>query len=387
MRDWKTVKLGEIGAIIGGGTPSTSKQEYWDGDISWITPKDLSGRTFRYISKGNRSITELGFKESSTRMLPKGTVLLSSRAPIGYLAISEKELCTNQGFKSIVPDSEKINCMFLYYLLKSKVEYLISIGTGTTYPELSGTALSEVSVRIPPLPEQEAIAEVLSSLDDQIELLTKQNETLERIADTLFKIWFGTQSATYKTQKKNIGEIASISAGGDKPEICQDKASDNCDIPIFSNGVTNEGLFGFTNTAKIFSPSVTVSARGTIGFTCLRREPYYPIVRLISVTPTASVSAEYLYLWLKNIVIMGEGTTQEQLTVPMVKQYVVDVPSDAALEYFSKITNPIFDQIEANKKASLKLRRTRDALLPQLMSGALCVGDAKRVIAEEVSHA
>jgi len=114
---WREVSLGEIGEIVGGGTPSTKKESYYGGNISWITPKDLSTHNERYIFMGERSITEEGLANSSAKLMPKGTVLFSSRAPIGYVAIAGKELCTNQGFKSLIPKNGLADSEFLYYLL------------------------------------------------------------------------------------------------------------------------------------------------------------------------------------------------------------------------------------------------------------------------------
>src|SRR5690554_6059661 len=124
MNDWKVKKIKDLGEIISGGTPSTKITEYWNGNISWITPKDLSNYNSRYISKGDRSITKKGLNNSSAKMMPKNSVLFSSRAPIGYVAVAKNELCTNQGFKSVSVNDENYH-LFIYYLLthnKNKIE-------------------------------------------------------------------------------------------------------------------------------------------------------------------------------------------------------------------------------------------------------------------------
>lgn len=118
MKEWKNCTLGELGNIVGGATPSTKKFEnYEGGTIPWITPKDLSGFLERYIAQGERNITEAGLRSCSAQLLPKHSILFSSRAPIGYIAIAACEVCTNQGFKSIIPNND-VDYMFLYYLLK-----------------------------------------------------------------------------------------------------------------------------------------------------------------------------------------------------------------------------------------------------------------------------
>ncbi|WP_018962470.1 restriction endonuclease subunit S, partial [Sporolactobacillus vineae] len=173
---WNVASICDIGDVVGGGTPKKTVDEYWNGDISWITPKDLSNYNRRLICTGHRNITNKGLCNSSARLLPKGTVLFSSRAPIGYLAIAGKELCTNQGFKSVICNKEKINNYFLYYLLIVKRHYLENIAGGSTFKEISGKVLKEFEIPLPPIEEQNVIARMLSHLDDKIEINTKINQ-------------------------------------------------------------------------------------------------------------------------------------------------------------------------------------------------------------------
>lgn len=150
-------KIKELCQIICGGTPSTTNHEYWDGNIVWLTPKDLSTNKNKYIVDSSSKITSKGLNNSSTKLVPKGTVLLSSRAPIGYLAISNCELCTNQGFKSLVCNKDLINNEYLYYLLQTKVEELKSISTGSTFLELSTNTLKDYKIDIHNMTEQQHI--------------------------------------------------------------------------------------------------------------------------------------------------------------------------------------------------------------------------------------
>ncbi|MDU9377093.1 hypothetical protein McpSp1_17390 [Methanocorpusculaceae archaeon Sp1] len=190
MSNWITVKIADIGEVIGGSTPSTTNDEYYGGDIAWITPKDLSNFDGRFISYGERNITKTGLESCSARLLPKHTILFTSRAPIGYIAISSNELATNQGFKSIIPN-EKIDYLFLYYLLKYNKDKIESMGSGTTFKEVSGVTMKNIEVQIPQdKNEQKKIAAILSSLDDKIELNTRMNKVLEEIARALFHRWF-----------------------------------------------------------------------------------------------------------------------------------------------------------------------------------------------------
>ena len=187
--NWKKIELGEIASIIGGGTPSSKIDDYWEGDIPWITPKDLSNHPYKLISRGSRNITQLGLEKSSARLMPAGTLLISSRAPIGYTAIAKNELCTSQGFKSLIL-KDGYSSDFFYYLIKGNISKLEAVSSGSTFKEISGSTLKKISFIVPPLPEQKLIANILGSLDNKIELNRQMNETLEAMAQALFKSWF-----------------------------------------------------------------------------------------------------------------------------------------------------------------------------------------------------
>ena len=160
---WTWTRLKNIGDVIGGGTPKTNNHNYWDGEIPWVTPADLSGYNNMYIAYGSRFITELGLKESSAQLLPKDSVLFSSRAPIGYIAIAENAIATNQGFKSVSPYISGIS-EYLYFCLKRCTDDIIQRASGTTFKEISGSEMSETLVPIPSLNEQKKIVNLISDL-------------------------------------------------------------------------------------------------------------------------------------------------------------------------------------------------------------------------------
>lgn len=179
MAEWKECLLSDLGTVVGGATPSTKNpSNYEGGTISWITPKDLADFRARYIARGERMITEAGLSSCSTQLMPTHSVLFSSRAPIGYVAIASNELCTNQGFKSIVPNTET-DYLFLYYLLKYYKDAIENLGSGTTFKEVSGATMRNVKVKVPvSLTEQRKIASVLGSIDDKIEENERINNNL-----------------------------------------------------------------------------------------------------------------------------------------------------------------------------------------------------------------
>ena len=172
------VKIKELGKVVGGATPSTRNPENWGGSIPWLTPKDLANHKERFIKKGEKCISQKGYESCSTKMLPKGTVLFSSRAPIGYCAIAENDICTNQGFKSIIPN-ENTDSLFLYYLLKNNVDDIANNASGTTFPEISGKVMEEIEVLIPEdKNEQRQIAKILDAFDRKIENNLRLNDYL-----------------------------------------------------------------------------------------------------------------------------------------------------------------------------------------------------------------
>ena len=203
------------------------------------------------------------------------------------------------------------------------------------------------------------------------------NDNLLQQAETLFKDRFlNTDSLPAGWKIQTLGDVSDMTAGGDKPKTISDSKTDDCQYPIYSNGISDEGLYGFTNDYKISEESVTVSARGTIGYVCLRHIPFTPIVRLVTLIPRRNIlSAKYLYLWLKSIPIHGTGTTQQQLTVPDFRKTEIMIPSEESMSRFTETIDPLFQQIWANQEQSAKLANIRDTLLPKLMSGELDVSD------------
>ncbi|MFI3805830.1 restriction endonuclease subunit S [Vagococcus fluvialis] len=182
---WEIGKLSDYGDVVGGGTPSKKKQEYYDnGTVSWITPKDLSELKVTFIEKGKLSITDEALKKSSAKHVPKGTVLFSSRAPIGYIAIAKNSLTTNQGFKSIVPN-DSMSSFFIYLWLKRNLEMIKSLGTGSTFIEVSGGTMKNIDTIIPKSKIVSQFDEIIVPVFKLIEKCESENSSLTDTRDTL----------------------------------------------------------------------------------------------------------------------------------------------------------------------------------------------------------
>ena len=183
--EWKQGTVCDLGSVIGGSTPSKSKPEYYtDSGIAWITPKDLSVNKSKFIYHGENDITELGLKNSSASIMPEGTVLFSSRAPIGYIAIAAGEVTTNQGFKSIVPKPE-IGTAFVYYFLKYNLPVIEGMASGSTFKEVSGATMKKVPAFIPDAETLNKFRRFCEPLFAQQKVLEKQNKSLAELRDSL----------------------------------------------------------------------------------------------------------------------------------------------------------------------------------------------------------
>lgn len=389
MNNWKKCKLGDIAEVVGGGTPSTKVDEYWNGDIAWITPKDLTSYNKVFISKGARSITKLGLSQSSAKLMPKGTVLLTSRAPIGYIAIAENEISTNQGFKSLIPKENLTISKFLYYWLKNNVEYLKNLSVGTTFAEISGQIVKEVEILLPPLEEQRQIATILSSIDDKIELLHEQNKTLEELAQTFFVNWFKDREFD-----STIGDFISIQNGFAFKSKDFIDCGDNGVIKIknISNGIVdivntdkvesgviddidlkfkiNSGdiLLGMTgNMGKIgiVPPNVCnvwLNQRVGIIKEKYRNARFIAYLQLISTFGKA---------YLDNIAC---GSVQENISATDIENCpFVKLTSEEIMSY-SKQLNDFFEKIIFNLGEIQTLENMRDILIPKLLNGEIKVG-------------
>lgn len=261
--NWCWTRLGNITEIIGGGTPSSTVTEYYfEGTIPWISPADLSGYTDIYISKGAKNITELGLEKSSTKMLPTNTVCLSSRAPIGYVAIAANPLCTNQGFKSFLPALCYLP-RYLYWYLKGNKELLERYASGTTFLELSASKAGLVEFPLPPLPEQQRIVDRIENLFAKLdEAKQKAQDALDsfetRKAAILHKAFTGELTAQWRKEhgtgmdswaKKRFDEVATIKSNlvdpatfPDFPHIAPDNIEKKTGILLEYNTVSEDGV-------------------------------------------------------------------------------------------------------------------------------------------------
>ena len=388
MEEWKECTLSNLGTIVGGATPSTKdSSNYENGSIAWITPKDLSTHTERFISHGERNITEKGLKSCSAQLMPQNSILFTSRAPIGYIAIAKNEVCTNQGFKSIVPNKDT-DFMFLYYLLKYNKDNIENLGSGTTFKEVSGSTMKSVPVKVPPLPTQQKIAAILSSLDDKIELNNKINTNLEQQAGALFKNWFvdkyekeGTigdycavksgfafKSAWWQEEGTKVIRIEDIEQGclnletcahiaNDKIEIAKDFIVQGGDLVIAMTGAT---IGKFSMIPKTQEP-ILVNQR--VGKFFLGNNPIEKVPFIYCTLKQEEIITEFIN--------RGQGSAQPNISTGDILTIPCWIPSKNEIDNFNKTIQPMFETIISNQEENRKLSVLRDSLLPKLMNGEI----------------
>ncbi len=426
--EWTTVKLSEISKIVGGGTPSTSENSYWDGNIPWITPKDLSSHKDMYISSGSRSITEIGLKNSSAKLVPQDTVLFTSRAPIGYVAIASQPVCTNQGFKSLVLN-EGYDSRFFYYLLKHHTPDIEARATGSTFKEISGTSLGSFEVSIPSTNVQKQIADLLSTLDNRITLLRETNTTLEAIAQALFKSWFVDFDPVLAKSEGKLPEGMDEATAALFPDAFEEtdvgmvpkgwQASTLSSLATFQNGYAFKGgdwveqghpvikignvkplLIDFEGCSYVSPETVSVLDRFKLnrGDLLVGMTGYVGETGLVTSTEVAS----YLNQRVGRIVTsqglddlgfvfatvrqaefkayaesQSHGSAQANVSGADLMKFTVVVPSAQVLNTFNQLVGKLIEKILANFEQAKTLTNLRDTLLPRLISGQLRIADAE----------
>ena len=245
---------------------------------------------------------------------------------------------------------------YLELIIRQKwfTRYCEFLGQGSAREYCRFGNISEIEIEFPPIEEQQKIVDYNTAIENRIALKQKINDNLQATAQAIYKKHFIEDVDVSKLPSDwridILENVANLSAGGDRPGTYSDYSTDICSIPIYSNGIENEGLYGFTDKAKIFDECVTVSARGTVGYVFLREEPYVPIVRLISVIPdTTQLTAKYLFFALNAIDLQSTGTSQQQITVPDFKKRQILIPSKEAINKFMLLIEPLFAAIKQNK--------------------------------------
>ncbi|MBK8516518.1 MAG: restriction endonuclease subunit S [Saprospiraceae bacterium] len=373
--DWIEVEIGEICFTTSGGTPSRNNIEFYQGSIPWVKSGELDKGI---IYDTEEHISEDAVKKSSAKIFPEGSLLIALYgATIGKLAFLGVEATTNQAICGIYKN-EFIDSKYLYNFLLNRKQKLISQGTGGAQPNISQTILKKLEIPFAPLPIQRAIVSkieaLFSDLDNGIANFKKAQEQLKIYRQAVLKKAFDNDNKSYKIEKV----CKAIFAGGDKPKkFFSIEKTDELTVPIYANAIPNNGLLGYTKEASVNEKAITIAARGSgTGHVELREKPFLPIVRLITIVPNLDiVHIKYLYCFLKNIDIKGGGSAIPQLTIPMVKQFQIHLPSieeqtQIVQEIESRLS--VCDKMEQSINESIiKAEALRQSILKKAFEGKL----------------
>jgi type I restriction enzyme S subunit len=433
--EWVEKAIGDIADVAGGSTPSTRDPENFDGDVPWLTPKDLAGPHPRHVRRGERNLSRKGLESCSAQLLPANSVLLSSRAPIGYLAIAANPIATNQGFRSLVvkPDYDH---EYVYYWLSANVAELERHATGSTFKELSGSALKQIRIRLPAnRDEQRAIAHILGTLDDKIELNRRMGETLEAMARALFKAWFvdfepvrakcrgdldgrprwrrgeslpGLPAHLYdlfpeRLVESELGEIpegwevGTLERVAVHPRRAVQPGQIPPDTPYIALEHMPRGRIELSDwgTADGIESGKFRFERGEILFGKLR--PYFHKVGVAPVDGVCSTdivvmaprSTQWFGFILGHVSSVAfvefadagsTGTKMPRTSWADMEHYQLVLPPEPVAQAFTGLVQPLTERTIAAIHESRTLDTLRDALLPKLISGELRVKDAERFI-------
>lgn len=370
-------KLSEICKVVGGGTPKTKVSEYWSGDLCWVTPKDLGKHTNFEISETERKITEEGLKNSSAQKLPIGSVILSSRAPIGYVAVNAVPMATNQGCRSFVCGPEIFN-KYLYYFLLGNTEYLNSLGSGSTFREVSGSKLKEIEIPLPPLKEQKRIVKIL---DEKLGAVREAIALRESALTDTEKILSARLREIFEEGKEKGWEVQTFE------EILDFKTG-----KLDSNAKTSDGEYPFftcaQQTYKIDSYSydqeaVLLAGNNAAGVYSVKhyKGKFDAYQRTYIITPKNESQVSYLYLKsylnhiLNDLKEKSVGANTKFLTMKILNKIEIPLPN---LKTQQKIVSELDElsarvaelrALQADQLADLK--RLEKAYLREAFNGEL----------------
>lgn len=353
-------KISEIGKVVGGGTPSTKHAEYYSKNgIAWITPKDLSDYHKKYIGHGAKDISEEGLKNSSAKLLPVDSILVSSRAPIGYVAMAGTDLATSQGFKSIVPNTSKVMPEYLYYLMLKSKDKIEQIASGSTFKEISGKGMSNFTVDIPELKEQKEIVQKLNPIFKKIEENNRINDNLTELKTTIFNKMFSINLTNCLNGKiKDIAEVRT----GKRPKIKYSKKGSTPIYPI----IGASKIMGYTDEYLYNKSIITTGRVGTLGVVKRYREPVWVSDNsFIFITKYE----DYLYELLTHFInysALNIGSTQPLITQTEFKNVDIYIPKrEELIEFKEKVVTLTEQQFELRQQNRL-LNDLKSYLLSKL---------------------
>lgn len=351
---WEYKKLGEICQIVTGSTPKTSVQEYWGGKYPWVTPAELKGDVF--IDDTERHITDEAVAHTNVTLLPIGTVLLSSRAPIGKVAITTREMYCNQGFKNLIC-SDTIFNKYLYFWLKGKTDYLNSLGRGATFKEISKSIVENIQIPLPPIQSQQSIVSELDKINELICLKKEQLKDYDNLAQSIFYEMFGDPVANDKKWDiESLGKVCDVRDGThDSPQYLQESPYILITSKNLVNGkidysnvnyISEEDYIAINKRSQVDDGDIIMAMIGTIGNPIIVKLEEHKFciknVALIKFFNDSLVSNKYVHSLLNNesyltfIKSQNKGGTQKFVALGTIRKLPIPIPPLSYQQQFAQ---------------------------------------------------
>lgn len=387
MRDgWIETSLGEIADVVGGGTPSTKIGEYWDGDIVWLTPTEITSQDGKVVSDSIRKITDLGFKNSGAQMLPINSVILTSRASVGFVALSGKELCTNQGFQSLIPKPSVLAKFLMFWIQQNRPEFE-SRSAGSTFKEISKSNVKSIKLQLPPLPEQKRIVDLISSVDSYIDALQLQLESAKRSRNAVLHELLTAGGDDWKDVK--LSDVTDLITDGShfSPKTTEHG------IPYVTVRDIKDGFLDLNNAARINEDSylelekngcrplpndILFSKDGTVGKVALvlNAEKFVVLSSLAIIRSTNSVILpKFLALTMsssefqRNAIGSKTGLAIKRIVLKHLRDLRIKVPTISEQQRIIEIISEMDLVISSSLKTFAESANLRTGLLSDLLSG------------------
>ena len=364
--DWEVKTIASLGNIVGGGTPSTIIPAYWDGGIQWFTPAEIGAS--KYISKSERSISKLGLQSSAARILPKDAILLTTRASIGLSAILLNEATTNQGFQSIIVNTNHCN-EYAYYALKTKVSEMLTLASGSTFAEISKAKLASIKLPIPPIAEQRAIAEALSDVDGLIAALDKKIAKKRLLKQGAVCKLLSLSGRGKKWFNTKLGNVVNIRKGS---MLTSDRFVAG-NIPVIAGGKIPAG---YHNVANRPANTITISASGaSAGYVALYNKPIFA-TDCSTIEPCSTYDIHYIYHLLKyyqsEIFAMQTGGAQPHVHPSDLNElqilYAKDIEEQQAIATILSDMDKEIANLEVQRD---KYRLLKSGMMQKLLTGQI----------------
>lgn len=404
---WRMMRLADVAEVIGGSTPSRRESKYWNGDIPWVVPSELTELPGRYLSATEEEITEDGMRAAGLKLIPAGSVLVTSRATIGATAINAMPLVTNQGFQSLVA-KRKINSLWLYYWISGQKNELNRRASGSTFLEISRVNVRSLPILLPPLPEQQAIAEILDSIDDAIESSEAATAATEQLRDSLLHELLTRGVPGWHTEWKQargigeipadwrvarLGEVSEVKTGG-TPKRSEPTYWDG-HIPWMSSGEVNQRCLthtaeqitqaGFDNSSAKLFPSGTVmvamNGQGTTrGKVCLLGIDASCNQSLAAILAKDDLAISFLFHVMESAYkrlrsLTGEG--RNGLNLGLLRSFLIPLPTLQEQQTIAAMLDSVDAAVERSREERDMLESLKASTADALLTGRTRVGSTR----------